>query len=373
MAASRSIGDLFNRDVICFCGFPLDVVAMDQALDALAEAKAAGTRCFVSTPNVNFLARSLWDDAFRESVVASDLVLADGMPILWLCRLLGVRLPERVAGSDMFDALARRFDPADGPITVYFFGGRDGAAEAAFEKLKDNKTGVRAVGFLNPGFGTVEEMSAQAAIDEINAASADFVVVSLGAAKGQEWIMRNRDRLEAPILCHLGAVVDFVAGTVQRSPKWLQRLGLEWAYRISQDAGLWRRYASDGFILLRTVLTSFLPLALAGGPGGAPADGVCERVEEEEGGRRLSLNGAFGPGSLPALREAFVWAADGTGGVTVDFTAATGFCIYSQGQLLILRRLVEERGGKLTVRGVAPGLRKTFRRTGLSRSIPLGT
>ena len=312
MAISRSIGDTFKRDVICFCGFPLDVVTMDQALDALGEAKSADTRLFVSTPNVNFLARCLWDDAFRDSVVASDLVLADGMPIVWLCRLLGVRLPGRVAGSDMFDAMARRFRSEEGPVKVFFFGGRDGAAEAAFDKLKDSDTGVRAVGFLNPGFGSVEDMSTEAMIDEINAADADFVVVSLGAVKGQEWIMANRYRLNAPITCHLGAVVDFVAGTVQRSPKLLQRLGLEWAYRISQDTGLWRRYASDGFILLRTVLTDFLPLAVAGSAAATAGDGICERAEDV-GNRFLHLRGAFGQNSLPALRDAFVWGGGGGG------------------------------------------------------------
>ncbi len=368
MAKSRSAGEAFDRNVICFLGFPLDVITMDGALETLADAKSAGTRCFISTPNVNFLARAQWDDAFRDSVIASDLVLADGMPVVWLCRLLGVRLPGRVAGSDMFNAMAHRFGTGEGPISVFFFGGRDGAADAAFEKLKDGKSGVRAVGFLNPGFGTVEEMSTQAVIDEVNAANADFVVVSLGAAKGQEWIMHNRDRLDAPILCHLGAVVDFVAGTVQRSPEWLQRLGLEWAYRISQDFGLWRRYATDGLILLRTVVTSLLPLALAGGPADRRADGVCERGEEG-GGRLLSLRGRFGPGSLPALREAFAWAVEGGGGVIVDLNAVSGFCLYSQGQVLILRKLVEERGGKLIIRGASPALQTAFRRSGLSRSV----
>jgi len=344
---------------------------MDQALDVLAASKETDTRIFISTPNVNFLARCLWDDAFRESVVASDLVVADGMPIIWLCRLLGVRLPERVAGSDMFDAMGHRFRGENGLIKVFFFGGRDGAAEAAYAKLKDNETGIRAVGYLNPGFGTVEDMSSQAVIDEINAAGADFVVVSLGAAKGQEWIMRNRARLQAPVLCHLGAVVDFVAGTVQRSPEWLQRIGLEWAYRITQDVGLWRRYASDGFVLLRTVLTSILPLALGRPARDIAGEGGCECVEARNN-RSIRLHGAFGPGNLAVLREAFVWAAEGEGDVTVDFADVGRFCLRSQGLLLLLRKAVVERGGTLAVKGVPPRLNTVFRRSGLSRAVATG-
>ena len=110
------------------------------------------------------------------------------------------------------------------------------------------------VGFESPGYGDVESMSSPETIQRINAARADFVVVSLGAQKGQAWIVRNRERLSAPVVSHLGAVVNFVAGEVLRAPRWMQRGGMEWAWRILQEPALARRYAKDGFVLFGLVV-----------------------------------------------------------------------------------------------------------------------
>ena len=84
----------------------------------------------------------------------------------------------------------------------------------------------------------------------MNAARPDFLVVSLGAAKGQAWIMRNLHRLDVPLVSHLGAVVNFVAGEVRRAPRWMQRSGLEWAWRVKEEPALLRRYAGDALRLL---------------------------------------------------------------------------------------------------------------------------
>ncbi|MEZ5917325.1 MAG: WecB/TagA/CpsF family glycosyltransferase [Parvularculaceae bacterium] len=119
---------------------------------------------------------------------------------------------------------------------------------------------VEAAGHLNPGFGDIEQMSADHIIDAITEAKADFVLVALGAAKGECWIEKNRDRLNAPVIAHLGAVVDFAAGAVARAPVWVRKTGLEWAWRIKEDPSLWRRYWQDG--------AGLAWLAMASPPGG---------------------------------------------------------------------------------------------------------
>lgn len=252
------MSDVFERNVHCLLGLPFDAVDMAGAVRQIRDAALRRESCFFSTPNVNWLVACLRDDAFRDSAIQSDLCIADGMPLVWVARLLGIPIHERVAGSGLFETL--RHDRA-ARLSVYFFGGQAGIAEAACERLNAESGGMTCVGFECPGFGTVEEMSSDASVTRINASGADFVVVALGAKKGQAWIERNRSRLSAPVISHLGAVVDFVAGRVSRAPIWTQRAGLEWLWRIKEDPGLWQRYFSDGLVFLRLLATRVIPYA----------------------------------------------------------------------------------------------------------------
>lgn len=237
-------------------GLPFDEVTTADAVDRLCIAMHARQRLFFSTPNLNFLVMAQEDGAFRQSVLASDLSLADGMPVVWLGRLQGTPLPERVAGSTVFEQL--RAGAGQGvlgrPIKVYFFGGPPGVAEKACSVLNAEHAAGRGqmlgVGAFCPGFGSVADMSAPATIAAINASGADLLVVALGAKKGQAWIMHNLEQLTIPVVSHLGAVVNFVAGTVERAPLAWQRWGFEWLWRIRQEPALFKRYWKDGWGLV---------------------------------------------------------------------------------------------------------------------------
>ena len=197
------------------------------------------------------------------------MVLADGMPIIWLAMLLKIPIAERVAGSTLFEAL-RESTTQDGiaPLKVFFFGGPDGVAQTAASRLNADfnphaaNGGMVCVGYESPGFGSIADMSTPAIIERINATNADFLVVSLGAKKGQAWIEHNRALLNTPVISHLGAVVNFVAGKVTRAPKWVQKSGLEWLWRIKEEPGLWRRYWGDGLELLKLLAKQVLPTSL---------------------------------------------------------------------------------------------------------------
>src|SRR5580704_14890543 len=106
-------------------------------------------------------------------------------------------------------------------------------------------------------------MSRDQIVDIVNSSNADIQAVSLGAQKGQLWLHRNRGRLTIPIRAHLGAALNFQAGTVKRAPPTLRRWGLEWLWRIKEEPHLWIRYWDDGIALLRLLLTRVLPLAIA--------------------------------------------------------------------------------------------------------------
>lgn len=246
MTDSIARADVPVRRKVHLLGIGFDVSSLDETVARLREAALTRQSLFLSTANVNFVVLAAKDAAFRESLEASDLCVPDGAPIVWVARLLRLPLKQRVAGADIFEAL--RNSPGT-PLRIYFFGGPPGTAARAGEVINAEGRGLVCVGFESPGYGGIESMSGAATIERINAADADFVVVSLGAQKGQAWIMRNRERLSAPIVSHLGAVVNFVTGGVLRAPRWMQRAGLEWAWRIRQEPHLATRYARDAAAL----------------------------------------------------------------------------------------------------------------------------
>jgi N-acetylglucosaminyldiphosphoundecaprenol N-acetyl-beta-D-mannosaminyltransferase len=142
--------DDFDREVYCLGGLPFDAVIMAEALAMLQSAARNKTRCFLSTPNLNFLISARSDAEFRDSVIHGDLVVSDGMPLVWIARLLRIPIQERVAGSSLFETL--REQDAANPISVYFFGGPDGVAEIAAQKINQNAGGITCVGYQSPGF-----------------------------------------------------------------------------------------------------------------------------------------------------------------------------------------------------------------------------
>jgi N-acetylglucosaminyldiphosphoundecaprenol N-acetyl-beta-D-mannosaminyltransferase len=277
-AMLAAVHDDLSRPVYGLFGIPVDAATMPSVLQAIDSAALDRSPYLVSTPNLNFLIQSQSDRSFRDSLLQSDLCPADGMPLLWLSRLFGIPIKERVAGSDFFEALKEM--PRKRPVRVFLYGGPDGVAEKACAALNRTGSGVVGVGWISPGFGDVASMSSDAIIAEINASNADFLLVSLGAHKGQAWLMHNHDRLTIPVRAHLGAVMNFEAGTVKRAPKRLSRSGLEWLWRIAQEPKLWSRYWSDGTAFLRLLSTRGLPLAAGLGltrlAAGRPLQATCQ-------------------------------------------------------------------------------------------------
>lgn len=316
----------FYRNVYCLLGIPFDVLTMDETISRVDHAIQHRTPCFLATPNLNVTIGCLQDVDFRDSVIHSNLSVADGMPLVWLSRLLGIPMRERIAGSTLFERLNLR-KPAH-KITVYFFGGMEGVAHNACEHLNLSSTGLQCQGAQSPGFGSLAELSSEQAIADINSSRADFLVVSLSAKKGHAWIMHNRHRLYAPVISHLGAVVNFVAGTVERAPEWTQRLGLEWLWRIKEEPGLWQRYAYDGGYLLRLLVTRVLPAtvyqALFAPRRNTP--NTAQLTTQHSANRlRLTFSGAWHAGNLAGMRHAFDQAVQQEVNIELDLAAVTYF------------------------------------------------
>ena len=200
----------------------------------------------VATLNVDFVANAVsgWpfggNDELWGYLKDADLVTADGMPIVALSRILRQPLPERVTGADMVPAILRRC--AEEGLSVYVLGGDRDAVEEAFGKLGVESCGLRVAG-IDPAFVKLDEPQPEI-VERINAAKPDILFVALGNPKQELWMGRNKAKLDVGAMIGVGGTFNFLAGRVKRAPRWMQKSGLEWVYRIVQEPGrLWRRYA----------------------------------------------------------------------------------------------------------------------------------
>lgn len=359
--------DDIARQVYGVLGIPIDVIEMSAVLGLIRKAAVSSGPLLISTVNVNFLVISQSDEEFRESLLRSDLCAADGMPIVWIAWLLGVPIKERIAGSDIFEALKFNAKSVQ-RLSVFLFGGIGGSAAAACARLNGAPSGVICAGSYEPGFGTVEEMSTEEIIGSINSSSANFLAAALGAKKGQAWLLRNHNRLRIPVRVHLGATINFQAGTLKRAPRWMHKWGLEWLWRIKEEPQLWRRYWGDGIALLHLLLAQVLPLVLLsrwyrltnGHWDQAP---IITRAENHKS-VILSINGNVTAQNLGNVVSCFQDVAEMTKDVAINFAETRLIDARFLGLLLMLRKRLKEKDLRLDLTGVSGQMARLFRLNG---------
>ena len=361
---SCEMTDDLSRDLYCVLGIPVDAVNMHSCLDRIKAAVVAKKPFLISTPNLNFLVNSQTGPEFTETLLMSDLCPVDGAPILWIARLLGIAIKNRTAGSDIFDAMKVNYESAN-PLKVFFFGGKDGVAATACQALNVEQCGVHCVGFLYPGFGSIDLMSDDDTINVINSSDADLLIVSLGAKNGQLWLKKNHRRLSAPVRTHLGAVINFQAGVVKRAPPIVRKVWLEWFWRIWEEPHLWKRYWHDGWVLLRLLFVRVMPIAFGA---------WRQRLKYSRRGDSLVVTqiddcdtftvGLSGPATAQHVGEVtrVLRKALGTKKqILIDFTNTIDVDARMLGLFLMLRKQLKERNGSLIFVGVSPKIMRIFR------------
>jgi N-acetylglucosaminyldiphosphoundecaprenol N-acetyl-beta-D-mannosaminyltransferase len=356
--------DDLSREVYCVLGIPVDAIDMPSVVSRIETAAVNKVPFLITAPNLNTLVNSLSDPEFRESLLLSDLCPVDGMPIVWIARLLGVPIKHRIAGSDFFDAIKARCNHAK-PLKVFLFGGAEGVGAAACCALNSTSSGLYCVGSLNPGFGSVEEMSRDDIFHKANSSDADFLVASLGAQKGQLWLLRNHHRLVIPVRAHLGAAINFAAGSLRRAPVFTQKFGLEWLWRIKEEPYLWRRYWTDGRALLRLLLTHVLPLIiwtcwLQLKSRHCGEDLVVTQVIGQKS-VTVSLSGPATVRHVDKVVSSFRNAIAANKSITIDFADVTWVDARFLGLLLVLIKTVKGIG----LTGLSPKAQRVFRLNGL--------
>jgi N-acetylglucosaminyldiphosphoundecaprenol N-acetyl-beta-D-mannosaminyltransferase len=212
---------------------------------------------YVCVTGVHGVMESQRDEELRRIHNRAGLVTPDGMPLVWLSRLQGFHHVERVYGPDLMLALCER-SAAKG-YRHFFYGGAEGVPEQLASVLQKRFPGLQVAGTFSPPFRSLTADEDDRIVQMINAAAPDIVWVGLSTPKQERWMAGHRERLTAPVLIGVGAAFDFLTGRKPQAPRWMQRAGLEWLFRLlTEPRRLWRRYLINNPLFVALVVLQAL-------------------------------------------------------------------------------------------------------------------
>jgi N-acetylglucosaminyldiphosphoundecaprenol N-acetyl-beta-D-mannosaminyltransferase len=239
-------------------GIPLAVSDYAAVVGWMERMIAAEARGYVTAAAVNLVMSAREDPETLAAVLGATLAVPDGQPLVWALRALGHRDATRVYGPDLMALFLDRAAQRD--IPVYLYGGRTPEAlELLTRRLCELHPRLRVVGGHSPPFRALTADEEDRLVAEIDASGAAVVWVGIGQPKQEQWMLRMRPRLRAPLLVGVGAAFDFHAGLVSQAPRWMGHSGLEWAYRLAREPRrLWRRYARYNPLFLAAFLGQYV-------------------------------------------------------------------------------------------------------------------
>jgi len=258
-------------------GCPFDTLGMqstiDQCMAWCAEPRAAHT---VVTMNAALLCTIRRDDELRKACRGGDLIVADGVPVLWTSRLGGTPLPERVAGVDLTAKLLAE-GSARG-LSVYFLGARKQVLEDLVRLCASQYPGLKVVGWRDGYFGPADHESIVA---EIARLQPHMLFVGMPSPFKEIWIERHREALGVPVMAGVGGTFDVLTGHVRRAPRLLQSIGMEWFWRLAMEPRkMWKRYLRTNTEFLALAMREVLWLRVGLTAAQMGAEGVDERMQD---------------------------------------------------------------------------------------------
>lgn len=349
------------RELLIILGIPIDDLDMNSALvridNFIADGRKTGKTHQIATVNADFVVKARQDPELRRILQESDMATADGMPLVWGARLLGMPLNGRVTGADLVPTLAER--AAQEGYSIFLLGAAPGVAARAAEVLTERHPGLKIAGVLSPPKASVLEMD-PGIIDAVRAAKPDILLVAFGSPKQEKWIAMHAPDLQVPVAIGVGGTLDFIAGQTKRAPQWMQRTGLEWVFRLLQEPRrLFRRYVSD--------MLGFIPffaqqwwLMRQGKEPEAVALPKSNLILVREAAI-LNVNGRLERGTLTNFNNHATVALTNSDKIIVNLEQANFIDSTGLGALVNLHKQAQEQGKLLAITAVPPTIAKTMR------------
>jgi N-acetylglucosaminyldiphosphoundecaprenol N-acetyl-beta-D-mannosaminyltransferase len=223
-------------------GVPVDAVQIPDVIQKMEQwiSRRDASR-YIAVTNAHSVVEAQHNRSFKQTLDSADLVVPDGMPLVWLGRQNGFHMPQRVCGPDLFAAFCR--ETHEKGYAHFFYGGAPGVTEELAWALKRQSPRLRVVGTYSPPFRPMTPEEDAQSVELINRATPDVLWVGLGCPKQECWMYEHRPRLAVPVVVGVGAAFDFLSGRLQRAPRVMGDRGLEWLYRLwKEPRRLWRRY-----------------------------------------------------------------------------------------------------------------------------------
>lgn len=241
-----------RRSRVDVLGVHVSAVTMSSALHRIEAWIREGQQHYICITGVHGVMESCADDELRDIHNAAGMVTPDGMPMVWSAHRAGAPFVERVYGPDLLSEASST--AASLGWRFFFYGGKDGVAQLLARRLTDRYPSLDVVGWYSPPFGPMTDEEDEAIVDLINALKPDIVWVGLSTPKQERWMASHVGRVAAPVMIGVGAAFDIHAGVVRQAPRWMQRSGLEWLFRLLQEPRrLWRRYLWANPAFLRRI------------------------------------------------------------------------------------------------------------------------
>lgn len=242
-----------------FMNTEIDNLTIQEALERIDELIQENKCAYVCHPNVDTIVNLeyLKGEQLTEAYEQADLILTDGKPLVWISKLYGTPIKERISGPDIFPYICKL--AAQKGYSIFLMGGPEGVAEKAAENLQKTYSGIKIAGTYSPPYGfEKDEAELQKIVKIVHDAKPHILVVAIGCPKQELFMYHHCKDLCVPISLGVGAVINFTAGTVKRAPAWMSKHGLEWLYRATQERRLIKRYAID-FLRLPGLILKYWP------------------------------------------------------------------------------------------------------------------
>ncbi len=349
---------------VAILGIAIDNLTMQEVLDTVEDQIAEGGFHQIATANVDFLMNSVHDEELRETLIRCDLVLADGMPLVWASHLLGTGLKERVAGADLVPQLARL--SANRGYRMFLLGASEESSAGTVDWMQEHFPGVCVAGRHCPNHQPLEEMDHEDILSRIEEAKPDILLVAFGNPKQEKWIAMHRHRLKVPVCIGVGGSFDFLSGRVSRAPLWMQRNSLEWLHRTIQDPSrLAKRYANNIVGLLR-----YLPIQIVAMAMQTKRISRIQITNETVGPTTiLRIDGHLTGAQLPRFETDVRTAIVSGSHVVLDMSSTVYIGADALGSLIHLLTVARRWKRELWLAGLHPFLLRVVRTSRLDRSI----